>query len=199
MPVTTAAEISRYRETKIESFGRKIDIPRASIHRFTNIFIEESRPFIPQESLPIYHGVPLWFTIPVLALSFGGAASLVGAIVCLIADAPMIIIYFQNEWVNRTSLPIIKRQPVKDDLQTLNALYEVTVSELEMIALSSYDKGIGFIRTSYGKVKFQVFHPAALELMDKAKSTSRILLGLFLFVAVYNIFFIVLYSLINKE
>lgn len=198
MPVTTAADIRRYRETTIESLGREVDISRASVHRFANIFIEESKPFIPGVALPVYRGVPLWFAVLVLALSFGGAGSLTGAIVCLVADCPMLGIYLQNEWVNHKSLPIVKKQPVKNNLQTLNALYEVTHSELEMIALSTYDKEIGFIRASHGKVKFQVFHPAAFALMDKAKSTSRWLLGLFLFVAVYNIFFILLYSVIIK-
>lgn len=198
MPANTAAEILRYRQTKFESFGHEVNISRASVHRFTNIFIEESKPFIRGESLPVYSGVPLLFAVLVLVLSFGGAGSLVGAIVCLVADTPMIAIYCQNEWVNRKSLPLVKKQPVKNDLQTLNALYEVTHAELEMISLSTYDKGIGFISSSYGKVKFQVFHPAAFALMDKAKSTSRWLLGLYLFVAVYNIFFILLYSVIIK-
>lgn len=198
MPVTTAAEIRRYRETKFENFGQEVNISRASVHRFTNIFIEESRPFIPGASLLTYHGVPLWFAIPVLALSFVGAASLTGAIVCLIADCPMLVIYLQNERVNRNTLPIVKRQPVKNDLQTLNALYEVTRAELQMIALSTYDIEIGFIRASQEKLRFQVFHPAAFALMDKAKNTSRWLLGLFSFVALYNIFFIVLHSVIIK-
>lgn len=194
----TAAEMLRYRETTVENVGREVNISRASVHRYTNIFIDESRPFIPGASLPVYRGVPLWFAVLVLVLSFGGTASLVGAIVFLVADSPMIAIYCQNEWVNRKSLPLVKKQPVKNDLKTLNALYEVTHAELEMIALSTYDKGIGFISSSYGKVKFQVFHPAAFALMDKAKNTSRWLLVLFLSVAAYNIFFILLYSVIIK-
>lgn len=198
MPESAAAELLRYRETRVASFGRKV-IPRASVHRFTNIFIEESRYFMPQAYLPIYRGVPLWFSVIVAVLSFGGAASLTGAIIFLIFGCPFIYFYCQNERVNRKSLPLVKKQPVKNDLQTLNALYEVTFAEIEMIALSSYDAKIGFKKTSYGKVKFQVFHPAAFEIMDKAQRTSRVLLGLFLFLAVYNIFFILLYSLILKK
>lgn len=139
----------------------------------------------------------------VLVLSFGGAGSLTGAIVCLVAVSPMIAIYCQNEWVNRKSLPLVMKQPVQNDLQTLNALYEITQAEFEMIAvrLSTYDRGVGFIRCTgaQGKVRFQVFHPAAIALMEKAKSTSRWLLCLYLFVAVYNNFFIVLYSVIIKK
>ena len=69
---------------------------------------------------------------------------------------------------NRKSLPLVKKQPLKNDLQTLNVLYEVTVAELEMIALSNYDMKIGFLKTNSGRVYFQVFHPAAFFIMDKA-------------------------------
>ena len=96
--------------------------------------------------------------------------------------------------VNRRSLPLVKKQPLKNDLQTLNVLYEMTVAELEMIALSSYDMEIGFLKTNSGRVYFQVFHPAAFHIMDKAKRTSRIMLGVFLFLAVYNTIFTFLYS-----
>ena len=70
----------------------------------------------------------------------------------------------------------------------------MTVAELEMIALSSYDMKIGFLKTNSGRVYFQVFHPAAFHIMDKAKRTSRIMLGVFLFLAVYNTIFTFLYS-----
>ena len=43
----------------------------------------------------------------------------------------------------------------------LNVLYEVTVAELEMIALSGSDMKIGFLNANSGRVYFQVFHPAA--------------------------------------
>ena len=69
----------------------------------------------------------------------------------------------------------------KNDLQTLNVLYEVTVAELEMIALSSYDMEIGFLKTNSGRVYFQVFHPAAFLIMNKAKRTSRITIFTFLY------------------
>ena len=82
---------------------------------------------------------------------------------------------------------------MKNDLQTLNALYEVTFEELQTIALSNYDV------TTAGKFRVQVFHPAAFQIMDKAKRTSRIMLGVFLFLAVHNALFIFLYSLILKE
>ena len=148
---------------------------------------------MPKADLPIYRGVPLWFSIIVAVLSFGGAASLPAAIIFLIFGFPFIAFYLQHEMVNRKSLPLVKKQPLKNDLQTLNVLYEVTVAELEMIALSSYDMEIGFLKTNSGRVYFQVFHPAAFHIMDKAKRTSRIMLGVFLFLAVYNTIFTFLY------
>ena len=192
----SAAEIFKVRETTISSFGNKVDIPRTSVHRYTNVFIEESKPFYPGETLHIYRVPPLWVIAVIFVFSFAGAASLTAAIICLIFDAPFVAVYCQNEWVNRKSLPVVKKQKVVNDLQTLNALYEVTYAELEMMAISTDDTEIGLIRTAHEKFKFQVFHPAAFQIMDKAKRTSRIMLSLFLGASLYNITFICVYSLI---
>ena len=64
------------------------------------------------------------------------------------------------------------------------------------MAISTDDTEIGLVRTAHGEYKFQVFHPAAFQIMDKAKSTSRQLLGLFLGAALYNIICIIVRSLI---
>ena len=192
----SAAEIFKVRETTISSFGNKVDIPRTSVHRYTNVFIEESKPFYPGETLHIYRVPPLWVIAVIFVFSFAGAASLTAAIICLIFDAPFVAVYCQNEWVNRKSIPVVKKQKVVNDLQTLNALYEVTYAELEMMAISTDDTEIGLIRTAHEKFKFQVFHPAAFQIMDKAKRTSRIMLSLFLGASLYNITFICVYSLI---
>ena len=196
MPKLESAELLHLRKTNV---GHKVNIPHASVFRFTNIFIDESKRFMPGAYLQTYRGVPLWFSVIVAVLSFGGAATLTGAIIFLIFGFPFITIYWQNEQVNRKSLPLVKKQSVKNDLQTLDALYEVTFKELQTIALSSYDLKIGFTKTTAGKFSFQVFHPVAFQIMDKAKRISRIMLGVFLFLALYNTFFIFLYSLILKE
>ena len=197
MPVTSA----QIRKTTIASYGNKVDIPRTSVHRYTNIFIEESRPFYPREVLPIYRVPPLWFIVLIFLFSLTGAASLFASIICLIFDIPFIVVYCQNEWVSHMSwsLPTVKKQKIINDLQTLNALYEVTYAELEMMAISTDDREIGLVRTAVGKYKFQVFHPAAFQIMDKAKSTSRQLLGLFVSSALYNIICIIVRSLIWKK
>ena len=121
-----SAELLRLRQTGV---GHKVNIPHASVFRFTNIFIDESKRFMPGAYLQTYRGVPLWFSVIVAVLSFGGAATLTGAIIFLIFGFPFIAIYWKNEQVNRKSLPLVKKQPVKNDLQTLNALYEVTFEE----------------------------------------------------------------------
>ena len=46
MSVSPAAELLRYRQTRIDSVGRKENTPYASVHLFTNIFITESRRFM---------------------------------------------------------------------------------------------------------------------------------------------------------
>ena len=46
MSVSPAAELLRYRQTRIDSVGRKENTLYASVHRFTNMFITESRRFM---------------------------------------------------------------------------------------------------------------------------------------------------------
>ena len=147
---------------------------------------------MPQANLPVYRGVPLCFLIIVTVFSYGGAGSFPYAVFFMIFGFQFLAFYLQNEMVNRKSLPLVMKQPLKNDLQTLNVLDEATI---EMIALSSYDMKFGFIKTNSGRVYFYlVFHPAAFHIMNKAKRTSRIMLGVFLFLAVYNTIFTFLYS-----
>ena len=149
---------------------------------------------MPQANLPVYRGVPLCFLIIVTVFSYGGAGSFPYAVFFMIFGFQFIVFYLQNEMVNRKSLPLVTKQSLKNDLQTLNVLDEVTIAKIEMIALSSYDMKFGFLKTNSGRVYFQVFHPAAFHIMDKAKRTSRIMLGVFLFLGVYNTIFTFLYS-----
>lgn len=196
MPITSA-EFQQTRVTVIKSYGNKVDLSRTNVHRYTNIFIEESKQFYPQETLPIYRVAPLWFAAVMFLCSVGGAANLTAAIVGLLFDLPLIVSYCQNEVVNRISLPIVKKQETWDDLPTLNALLEISVTELEKIGISTDDVEIGLLKMEQtDKFKLQVFHPAAFKIMDKAKTTSRFLLGVFLVAALYNIICIIVHSLI---
>ena len=62
--VWSAAELFHYRQTRKDSVGHKVNIPHASVDGFTNIFIIESRRFMPQAYLPI-----TMFTFSVLCLN----------------------------------------------------------------------------------------------------------------------------------
>ena len=76
----------------------------------------------------------------------------------------------------------------------LNVLYEVTIAELEMIALSGSDMKIGFLNIyKFWKSLLSSFSPCSFFIINKAKRTSRIMLGVFLFLAVYNTIFTFLY------
>ena len=106
MPKLESAELLHLRKTNV---GHKVNIPHASVFRFTNIFIDESKRFMPGAYLQTYRGFPVWFSVIVAVLSFGGAATLTGAIIFLIFGFPFITIYWQNEQVNRKSLPLVKK------------------------------------------------------------------------------------------
>ena len=198
MPITRA-EIQRETNVQIENYGTKFDVRRTNVHRYTNIFIHESNPFYPYETLPVYCVSPLWFAAVGFLCSMGGAANLTAAIIGLIFDVPFLATYCQNEVVNRRSLPIVKKQKTVDNLPTLNALWEVTVEELRGIGISTDNVEIGLQVMQSGKFKLQVFHPAAFKIMDKAKDTSRFLLTGFIVAALYNIICIIVHSLIWGE
>ena len=196
MPITRA-EIQRERNVQIENYGTKFDVRRTNVHRYTNIFIQESNPFYPYETLPIYCVAPLWFAAVGFLCSMGGAANLTAAIIGLIFYVPFLTTYCQNEVVNRRSLPIVMKQKTVDNLPTLNALWEVTVEKLRgIIGISTDGVEIGLQVMQSGKFKLQVFHPAAFKIMDKAKDTSRFLLIVFIVAALYNIICIIVHSLI---
>ena len=196
MPITRA-EIQRETNVQIENYGTKFDVRRTNVHRYTNIFIQESNPFYPYETLPVYCVAPLWFAAVGFLCSMGGAANLTAAIIGLIFDVPFLATYCQNEVVNRRSLPIVMKQKTVDNLPTLNALWEVTVEKLRgIIGISTDGVEIGLQVMQSGKFKLQVSHPAAFTIMDKAKDTSRFLLTGFVVAALYNIICTIVHSLI---
>ena len=105
-------------------------------------------------------------------------------------------IYCQHELVNQKSLPVVLKQPVFDQSRqsSANEFYEVTVTELDGVALQNYQAGIGFVTLSQEKIKFQAFNETAIRRMSDAKGQSRLMLILFLMAVVYNCYFMAAYS-----
>ena len=62
MPITRV-EIQRERNVQMENYGTKFDVRRTNVHRYTNIFIHESNPFYPYETLSVYCVALLWFAV----------------------------------------------------------------------------------------------------------------------------------------
>ena len=142
---------------------------------------------MPQADLPIYRGVPLCFSIIVAVLSFGDTGSFPYTVVF-----HLLLSACNTNWStenlfhlsrnNRLRL-MCKRSTFCTRWLSQNSkwsLFPVTIWKL--------------VKTNSGRVYFQVFHPAAFHIMDKAKRTSRIMHGVFLFLAVYNTIFTSLYS-----
>ena len=126
-----AAELLHYRQTRIDSVGRKVNIPHASEHRFTNTSssVIESRRFIPQACQPIYRGVPKF-----VVFSYCGCVQFSGWR-CLVFHLLLSTCKTKRSTENHFHSSR-NNWRLKNDLQTLNNLYEVTVSELEMIAFN---------------------------------------------------------------
>ena len=139
---------------------------------------------MPQADLPIYRGVPLCFSIIVAVLSFGGTGSFPYTVVF-----HLLLSACNTNWSTENLFHLSRNNRLR-----LICKRSTFCARWLLIALSSYDMKIGFLKTNSGRVYFQVFHPAAFHIMDKAKRTSRIMLGVFLFLGVYNTIFTFLYS-----
>lgn len=200
LPATEARGIKHTR-VQVEDVGVTVSI-RNSPYAYSNHFIIQSRPYF-RRPLPTYIDCALFlcFTRLMFLASFLGALALKGGyfkgapFYCFLVCAFFIGIFCQHEVVNRKSLKTVLTQPVIDGQRSLNSLYEVTITELQGMALQNYRAGIGFIHVSEGKVKFQAFNRRAVRGMMSARQTSRCMLFLFFCAACYNFYFMMVHSL----
>ncbi|XP_022782673.1 uncharacterized protein LOC111323555 [Stylophora pistillata] len=173
---------------------------RNEIHAHTNHYIKQSKPYFPNEKLRTYIDCPYFLRIA----RWLCGASLFGALVAagaskaipaffLVSCLLFFLFYCQHEWVNQKTLPIVHKQPFLNSQAGRNKFYEVTVTELDGIALQNYQAGIGFVKLSQGKIKFQAFNETAMKRMFEARCQSRLMLLLFLAASVYNCYFVAAY------
>lgn len=196
----TAREVQHTR-VQVKDVGVTVKV-RSTIYAHTNHFITQSRPYF-RRKLPTYIDCVLFLCLArlIFLASFLGALTLKGGyfkgapFYCFFVCAVFIGIFCQHEIVNRKSLRIVLTQPVIDGQRSLNALYEVTITELQGMALQNYRAGIGFVHVSEGKVKFQAFNRKAMRAMLSARRTSRCMLFLFFCSACYNFYFMMVHSL----
>ena len=198
-------EIAQVRSTQIqvESTGFSVNT-RDSSHASTNHYIKESRPFFPNEKLPIYIDFPYFYCFSRLlcfasllgAMAAGGGSKYLYLPVGFFAACLLFFfIYCQHEWVNQKSLPFVLKQPVIENQRSQNCFYEVTVTELDGIALHNYEAGVGFVQLSQGTIKFQAFNRIAIRKVSNSKRRSRWMLCLLVAASLYNCYFMVSYTL----
>ena len=194
----TEVERVRYTQVKIEDIGGETVTVRDEMHARANHYIRQSRPYFPNKKLPAYIDCPYFLrTARVLcgASLFGALVTAGGAkgipvfffTVCLL----FFLFYCQHQWVNQKSLPVVFKQPVFAQQEHNNSFYEVTVTELDGVALQNYQSGIGFIELSRGKIRFQAFSAQAMKFMSDAKYHSRLMFLLFAMASGYNLYFVV--------
>ena len=198
---TGRTEVERVQctQVKLENVGGNIRKVRDEMHAQSNQFIKQSRPYFPNEKLPTYIEFPYFLrTVRVLcvasllgALVTSGGTSQIVPVFFLTACLLFFLIFCQHQWVIHKSLPVVYKQPVVDRTlqETNNAFYEMTVTELDGIALRNYRAGIGFTKVSQGKIKFQAFNETAMKYMSDAKCQSRLMLLLFAMASAYNLYF----------
>lgn len=190
----------KHTEIEVEEVGGSVTI-RDEAHAKANHYIKESRPYFPHEKLPIYIDCPYFLKFArafclasVLGFWKVSGGSVIMQVVLFIGCLAFLTVYGQHELVNQRSLPTVLKQPVLAGQKSTNAFYEVTVTDLEGIALQNYQAGVGFVSVSQGKIKFQAFNKRAKKYMRRAIWNSRLMMVLFSVGAVYNCYFLVIYS-----
>ena len=201
LPATGRTEIERvsHKQVEVKDIGVTTEV-RDEIHARTNHYIKQSIPYFPNDKLHTYIDCPYFLKIArVLCV-----ASLFGALVTsggskiipvffLVACLLFFLVYCQHEWVNVKTLPVVHKQLVLESQQDLNNFYEVTVTELNGVALQNYRAGVGFIQLAQGMIKFQAFNRKAMKEMSAAKCQSRLMIFLFMMASAYNCYFVVSY------
>lgn len=194
-------ELERLHTKRVETkdVGKTVKV-RNELHEYTNHYIKTSKPYFPNEKLRVYIYCPHFLKIAPIPGGFSifGGIVVLGApkaapvcffVVCLL----LFMIFCQHEWVNQKTLPIVHKQPFFNNQRGLNKFYEVTITELNGIALQNFQAGIGFVELSQGKIKFQAFNKTAKKHMSDAKCQSRVLLVAHLVASVYNGYFMAAY------
>lgn len=194
-------ELGRVHTKRVETkdVGKTVKV-RNELHEYTNHYIKTSKPYFPKEKLRVYIYCPHFLKIAPIPGGFSifGGIVVLGApkaapvcffVVCLL----LFMIFCQHEWVNQKTLPIVHKQPFFNNQRGLNKFYEVTITELNGIALQNFQAGIGFVELSQGKIKFQAFNKTAKKHMSDAKCRSRVLLVAHLVASVYNGYFMAAY------
>ena len=198
-PGRTEIERVRAEHIEIKNVGTTAKI-RDEVHAHANHYIKQSKPYFPNDKLLTYIDCPYFLRVA-RWLCF---ASLFGALVAagaskfipvsfLVACLLFFLFYCQHEWVNQKTLPVVHKQPFLRDQRGNNKFYELTITELNGIALQNYQAGIGFVELSQGKIEFQAFNNTAKKHMSDAKCQSRLMLLLFLAAFIYNCYFVAAY------
>ena len=194
-------EVGRVRctDVKLEKVRSESVRVRDEAHAKANHYIKQIRPFFPKKKLPTYIHFPYLLQLArvLFVASLSGALVAAGvsiyiALFSFIVCVLFFYLYIQHEWVNYESIPVIFKQDKFEHQEAGNDFYEVTVTELDGVALLNYQAGVGVIHTkrSQGKVKFQAFNEKALKYVSNAKCQSRIMLVLFFMAGFYNFCFI---------
>lgn len=198
----TQVERVRYTQVKIEDAGGETVTVRDEMHAKANFYIRQSRPYFPNKKLRAYIDCSNFLRAArvLCGASLFGALAAVGGgkgipVFFLAACLLFFLFYCQHQWVNQKSLPVVFKQPVFLRQEHNNSFYEVTVTELDGVALQNYQSGIGFIELSRGKIQFQAFNAQAMKFLSDAKYHSRLMFLLFAMASGYNLYFVLAYSI----
>jgi hypothetical protein len=173
------------------------------IYNKTNFYIQQTSLYTPTRRLRTFIS-NLWFhtgmitglivqytILLVLSCVLGKIEPSVGryigclivGLIALLSAVPGLLACIQHLHVIRCTIPWVLRQPVVPNLVLGNQHLEVTIANLEGAYLTAYNRGVGLVCQTTGKIKFQVLSSEAVTTIQLTVATSicyTILIGLVL-------------------
>ena len=127
----------QHTEVAIRGIGTSV-LLRKDVYAHSNHIVIQSRPYF-RRNLPTYFYFPfvlnlawlLFFASLLGALALEGGYYKGSPFYCFVVYAFFITVFSQHEIVNRRSIPVVLMQPFFDGQIPLNALYEVTITQLQ--------------------------------------------------------------------
>lgn len=173
----TSALLESETEVEIRETGRTVRTRTSIFHR-TNFWIEQSRPYVGKHRLTrywhlewLYYGnlyVPLHLVFPaIFIIGLITPTSAIFAACMLAIGAPCLLVFTQNMYVNLVSMPHVLDQPSVPNhwLKRTNTFLEISVVNYQRLFAASSEASIGLLAAEGGKIKFQVFQEAAMNIM----------------------------------
>lgn len=176
---TGGFEAGRFQHTSLSAklIGKDVIVHNNCFSQ-TNHKIDRSRDFIPKDiklrKFWYSSGLREVYFVYSFACIFAFLQFVVAAVVVIVSFLCSIL-FLQYMTVCCYTLPRVKKQPVIPGLGSLNDFVEININHLSAEYATAHNAGYGQLIAAKGTIKFQVFHPRVIGLMNEATNWSVIM------------------------